>query len=115
MAAKQSHRSETTGRIVLFPPRSSLRKGKARHPGAGKNHGEERAAIGDLSEYERSNQADDYPRRMIINAIAFAFILMLTIAGVWLAETMAMLQKNQDCALSGRRNCMDIGAELRDR
>ncbi|MEX0841431.1 MAG: hypothetical protein WD039_03995 [Xanthobacteraceae bacterium] len=40
---------------------------------------------------------------------------MLTLAGVWIAETMALWQKNQDCAFSGRRNCVDIGAQIRER
>lgn len=115
MAAEQPHASETTGRVVLFPQRPSLRKGKGRHLDGGRSRSEDGTAIGDLSEYEHRNQPDDYPRRMVINVIAFAFIAMLTLVGIWLAETMALLQKNQDCALSGRRNCIDIGAMAPDR
>jgi len=102
--------SESKGRILRFVPRPSLPKGKGRQLGSWRDPGDEKTAVGDLSEYERRDGGDNYPRRMVINAVAFAFILMLTLAGIWLAETMAMLQKNQDCALSGRRNCAELGA-----
>jgi hypothetical protein len=116
VTVKQPHRNETkSGRIVFFPPRSALQTGKARQSPTGRGQGDEKAAIGDLSEYERGTEADDYPRRMIVNTLAFAFIVALTLAGVWIAETMAMLKKNQDCALAGRRDCANIGAEARDR
>jgi hypothetical protein len=29
-------------------------------------------------------------------------------AGLWLADTMASLRRNQDCALAGHRNCLRI-------
>ena len=114
MSAK-NQQSEPKGRILRFVPRPSLRKGKGRQLIAWRDLGDEKTDVGDLSEYERRDGGDDYPRRMFINAVAFAFILLLTLAGVWLAETMAMLQKNQDCALSGRRNCADLSADTHGR
>jgi len=30
------------------------------------------------------------------------------IAGVWMADKIAEMRKNQDCVLSGRRNCTPI-------
>jgi hypothetical protein len=33
---------------------------------------------------------------------------MLALAGVWLAMQLAEMRKNQDCVLSGRRNCAPI-------
>jgi hypothetical protein len=45
---------------------------------------------------------------MKINAIAFAFIVILTIAGVWLADQLALLQKHSDCIFLGRKNCADV-------
>ena len=35
-------------------------------------------------------------------------ILLLVIAGIWIAETMAEMRRTQDCFLSGRRNCAPI-------
>lgn len=114
-AEKQAHQADPTGRVVLFPPRISLRKEEHPRLSEAKSIIESETAIGDLAKYERVGDADDYPRRMIINVVAFGFIVMLTVAGVWLAETMALLRKNQDCVFSGRRNCIDIGVEARDR
>lgn len=115
VTGKQSHQSEPKGRILLFPARSSLRKGRSHFFQARKVPGDDAAAIGDLSHFEQGNETDDYPRRMAVNALAFGFIVMLTLAGLWIAEAMAVLQKNEDCALSGRRNCADLGLAARER
>jgi len=115
VTAKQSQQSEVPGRIIFFPTRSSLRKGKVRRSGVERDQAEEIAVIGDLPEYERKNNPDDYPRRMIVNAVAFVFIVMLTVAGLWLADAMALLRKHQDCAFSGRLNCADLHLPPRDR
>jgi hypothetical protein len=40
--------------------------------------------------------------------VAFVFVAALIAAGLWLADTMAEMRKNQDCVLSGRRNCAPI-------
>jgi len=37
-----------------------------------------------------------------------AFIVVLVGAGWWLADTMATIRKTEDCAASGRRNCVPI-------
>jgi hypothetical protein len=39
---------------------------------------------------------------------AFAFVLVLIAIGLWLAETMAQMRRNQDCVLSGRRGCTPV-------
>ena len=58
-----------------------------------------------LAKYEQDDPPDDYRHRMMVNAAAFLFVLVLVCAGYWLAETMARMRKDQDCVLSGRRNC----------
>lgn len=109
-AQKQAQEKET-GRIVLFPTRSSHAKGHARQKEAGKPDLDQ-ADVADLRKYERSAEPDDYPRRMMINIVAFAFIVVLTLAGIWLADQMALLRKQQDCALSGRRNCAELDLQI---
>ena len=52
--------------------------------------------------------ADDYRHRMIVNVAAFVFVIALIGAGLWLADTMAQMRKNQDCVLSGRRGCTPV-------
>ncbi len=52
---------------------------------------------------------------MTVNAIAFAFVVLLGLAGYWLADTMATMRKNQDCVLTGRRGCTPIEVPAPDR
>jgi hypothetical protein len=111
MTSQHDTRAQVTGRIVLFPTPTSLGKGKSRRDVDQTDV--HKAEIGDLRKYERGTEPDDYRRRMIINAAAFAFIVVLTLAGVWLAEQFALLQRNQDCVFSGRKNCTDIDALIR--
>jgi hypothetical protein len=113
MPAQHEAQEQETGRIVLFPTRTSLGKGK---PRTGDGQAEvHKSEVEDLRKYERGTEPDDYRRRMIINAAAFAFIVVLTLAGVWLAEQFALLQKNQDCVFAGRKNCAEVTAPIRDR
>jgi hypothetical protein len=107
----EQKRREPKGRILKFHPRALTRTG--RHSENGRTDLEREVAIGDLRKYESIDDKDDYARRMIINAIAFTFIIMLTVAGVWLAEAIALLRKNQDCLISGRRNCGEIDIQAR--
>ena len=62
----------------------------------------------DLAKYERSEATDDYRHRMIVNLTAFFVVAVLIGIGIWLADTMAAMRKNQDCVLSGRRNCAPV-------
>jgi hypothetical protein len=62
----------------------------------------------DLAKFERGSEADDYRHRMIMNVAAVVVVALLIAAGLWLADTMAALRKNQDCMFSGRRNCAPI-------
>jgi hypothetical protein len=62
----------------------------------------------DLAKYERGPEGDDYRHRMIVNVAAFLFVIALIGAGLWIANSMAQLRRNQDCVMSGRRNCVPI-------
>ena len=67
------------------------------------------ALIPDMGQYERAGiQPDDYRHRMIVNTLGFAVCILLIVAGVWLANKIADLRRDQDCVLSGRRNCAQI-------
>ena len=66
------------------------------------------APVEDLAKYQRSEGADDYRHRMIVNVLAFLFVVGLIGAGIWLADTMAQMRKNQDCVLSGRSGCTPV-------
>lgn len=65
-----------------------------------------------LDKYEQDDQPDDYRHRMLVNVAALVFLILLVGAGFWLADTMARQRKDQDCVLSGRRNCSPIPADI---
>lgn len=62
----------------------------------------------DLSHYETGGEPDDYRHRMLMNAAAIVVIALLMGAGLWIANSMASMRKNQDCVLSGRRGCTPV-------
>jgi hypothetical protein len=64
--------------------------------------------VEDLAKYERSAEADDYRHRMMVNTAAFLFVVALIGAGIWLADTMTAMRRNQDCVLAGHRNCTPV-------
>jgi hypothetical protein len=98
MTSDESSSSDSERRVVNF------RRGQAgaRPPAAGP------PPVADLAKYERGDGRDDYRHRMIVNVLAFLFVIALIGAGLWLADTMARMRKNQDCVLSGRRGCTPV-------
>jgi hypothetical protein len=66
--------------------------------------------LGDLSQYEqdREDEPINYARRMLMNVIAIAVVAILIGVGVWLADTIAQMERDQDCVLQGRHNCAPI-------
>jgi hypothetical protein len=99
----RSSSSDSESRVVRFP-RSRVR---APMPAAVPS------PVKDLAQFERGDAADDYRHRMIVNVIAFVFVLALIGVGYWLAETMAEMRKNQDCVLSDRRGCTPVEVNTR--
>ena len=95
--------SKPDPRVLRFRPRGSLLvRPTARPP-----------VVPDLDKYERSSEDPaEYRHRMMMNLIGLAFAVGLIGAGLWIAEVMANLRKNQDCAFSGRRNCTEIQTPL---
>lgn len=98
MPDREPTHSDDRSQVVWFRNRRPLRSA----------HGSSPPVVEDLTKYERDGAADDYRHRMIVNAIAFVFVIGLIAAGLWLADTMAAMRKNQDCVLSGRRGCTPV-------
>ncbi len=65
-------------------------------------------AVDDLAAFEEEDRHIDYRHRMLMNVIAVLIVSVLITAGVWIADTIAAMQKVQDCALQGRQNCAPI-------
>jgi hypothetical protein len=54
------------------------------------------------------SEPDNYRQRMINNGLAFVACVVLAAIGIWLATSIAEMRRNQDCVLSGRRNCAQL-------
>jgi len=109
MNSQEQQRDEEKGRIILFRPRiPRARNDNLRRP-------RPYSPVEDLSKYERSRENDDYRRRMVNNLLAFAVLGLIVYCGIWLANTMAQLRADQDCALTGRTNCAPIRLPLDSR
>lgn len=92
------------GRVVqLFP----------RRPPTDDRQWPPRSPVEDIGKYERADHDDDYRHRMIMNGLALVACILLAIGGIWLATTIAEIRKNQDCVLSGRRDCAPLDAPTR--
>jgi len=91
------------GQILKFEPRS---------PGQPSLAEASRLAEDDLDDFARSEQEHDgpidYRHRMFMNLIALAILVSLVVAGVWIADTISDLQREQDCLMQGRSNCAPI-------
>jgi len=90
--------SQDDGRVVNF------RRGQA----AARPHPPDPTPVEDLAKYQDRESPDDYRNRMMVNVAAFLFVAGLIGAGIWLADTMARMRKDQDCVLSGRRGCSPV-------
>jgi hypothetical protein len=97
MTSDEPSSFDDDGRIVKFRRNRAVARKPAAPP-----------PVDDLAKYERSEDADDYRHRMLVNAAALLFVLVLIGAGYWLADTMAKMRRNQDCALTGRRGCAPV-------
>ena len=98
--------SESEHRILPFRRRGSLFTRPAPRP----------APVEDLSKYERSpEEPGEYRHRMMVNGLALVATILLIAGGIWIAEVMAQMRKDQDCVLSGRRGCTPVQAPVQPR
>lgn len=96
---------DSGAQVISFRrPAGAARSGTAQGP-----------AENDLAKYAQDDTPDDYRHRMMMNAAALAFVALLAAAGLWLADTMASMRKNQDCVLTGRRGCSPVEVPVRSR
>jgi hypothetical protein len=71
--------------------------------------------IDDLASFEEEDRNIDYRHRMMMNVIAVVIVSILISVGVWIADTIAAMQKVQDCALQGRQNCAPIEVPVKQK
>lgn len=101
MSSNAPRPEDDRGRILPFAPRGRARANAPQ--GA-----EPDAPVEGVEKYARTGEPDDYRQRMINNALAFIACIILVAIGVWLATVIAEMRRNQDCVLSGRRNCTPV-------
>lgn len=97
MSSNAPHPEEEKGRVVPFQRRGKTARGRPPE-----------APVEDLEKYARDAEPDDYRQRMINNGLGLTFCIALVLIGVWLANSIAEMRRNQDCVLSGRRNCANV-------
>jgi hypothetical protein len=68
----------------------------------------------DFAQFEQDQDEEivDYRQRALMNVIALAVVAFLVSAGVWLADTIADMERDQDCMMQGRVNCVPIELPL---
>lgn len=110
----QSVSPESTGRVIPFRSRAQL-MGVVRRSTRQQQRSAGPAPISDLAEFESDRDVEDYRHRMIVNALALVFTVVLIVAGLWLADAIARLQKNEDCVLTGRVGCAPIDVPVNPR
>jgi hypothetical protein len=99
----QPNPNDGSGQILSFQLRRRL--GMARQAPIAPDGDE---PVDDLAAFEEDDGNIDYRHRMLMNVIAVVIVSVLISAGVWIADTIAAMQKVQDCALQGRQNCAPI-------
>jgi hypothetical protein len=106
MSSGRGRANEESGRVVPFERRQI----PPRRPGAEPHvDGSRQSSAEKTAKYApHSGDDDDYRHRMKMNAIALTILVLLVVCGLWIADTIAQMRKNQDCVLSGRRGCAPI-------
>jgi hypothetical protein len=98
--------NEPEGRILQFRPRGTLFARNAPRP----------PPVPDLEKYERvRDEPDDFRHRMTMNAIGLAVTVVLIVTGIWIADVMAHMRKDQDCVLIGRSGCTRVDVPVQPR
>jgi hypothetical protein len=93
------------GRILPF------RRRRTTTPGAFSNLTTQNSPVREFDPYPPGDAGeDDHRHRMKMNALALVVVMVLIGGGMWIVDMMAQLKKNQDCVLSGGRNCAAVVA-----
>lgn len=96
-------------RVVKFRPRTTTpANGPLQLSASGAAQRDNTHAAGNPQAAVPGEAADEFQHRMGVNAAAFAFTVVLTGFGIWLAVAIADLRDTQNCVLMGRRDCAHL-------
>lgn len=97
--------SEPEGQVLPFRPRGSPFARNVLPP-----------PVPDLEKYEHApEEPDDFRHRMLMNGLGLAATVVLIVTGLWIADVMAHMRKDQDCVLTGRSGCNPVGMPVQPR
>lgn len=72
--------------------------------------------VPDLRKFESEpEEPGEYRHRMLMNALALGFTVLLVAGGIWIADVMAHMRKDQDCVLIGRPGCTPVNVPVAPR
>lgn len=109
MSTQAPRDNEEHGKVLKFPTRKAAAVPHAFSNLSRQNLPDPAPAVRDLTRFSSAaDEHDDFSHRMKMNALAGAVLLLLIGGGLWIIDVMTEMRKNQDCALSGRRNCTTI-------
>jgi len=101
-----------SAQVLQFRPRARLpERPFSSSPGlANESVDHQSDLLDDLSRYEQDIEDEpiNYRHRMLMNVMAVVVVTALVGIGVWLADTIAEMERKQDCVLQGRQNCAPI-------
>jgi hypothetical protein len=81
--------NEADSRVVRFRPRMAASHRSHRGKAPVGHSAPDYSPVPDLSIYERPESADDYRHRMVVNAVALVFVILLILSGLWLLDGIA--------------------------
>jgi len=81
--------SGADSRVIRFRSRTGASQQSHRGKALIGYSGPDYSPVPDLSKYECPESADEYRHRMVINAIALAFVSLMSLAGFWLVNAIA--------------------------
>ena len=115
MTSEQSNEQE--GRILQFRPRGgSLFVHHAPPPPQGSPSQISPSQVPDLKKFESEPEdPGEYRHRMLMNALALGFTVLLVAGGIWIADYMGHIRKDQDCVLMGRPGCTPVNVPIAPR
>lgn len=101
--------SSATGKVLPFERRSDRARSSVRPQPGVSSASPGNSPVEGFGRYERgAGDTDDYWHRQKANFAALFACVLLVVAGLWIAKTMADVQRDQQCVLSGGKNCAQI-------
>jgi hypothetical protein len=104
-----SNETPQFGQVLKFRLRRGVPPPLRRRPAMSPVPNADHDPVDDLAQYEQEEEGEiNYRHRMLMNVIAVVIVSLLVGLGVWIADTIADMQRIQDCTMQGRQNCAPI-------